>query len=230
MDKKEQVANKLNEVFGETNIKLIAPAKFLAFVETVLVEQYEKLVDMVSKKETIGVERLRKEFDEQKALLTGLVAAVKAIHIPEPKDITIPEYPKILELKQPAWYREVNLDGLQKQLERVEKAIGDAAFNRTLDSVPFTVNSDRVIVPGVAGKVIRVYAMKLITSEKATIQWWDGLLPLEGSQTFVANGGYTESILPPGFLFATSPGNPLRITIEAENNGVAAGRVSYWVE
>jgi len=229
MDKKE-LSEKLNKFFGEENIRIITPKKFLSFVENVLIEQYEKLAEAIMSREPTNLEPLVNEFKENQKLLEKLEGIIKGIKFPEPKEIKIPEYPKEILLKKPDWYEKFIPDEIIKRLEKIEKSISDSNFDKELKSAPFYVNSDRVIIPGIINKVIRVYAIKLITSEDMSVNWRDGVNNIEGSQSFIANGGYTESILPPAFLFAISPGNNLELFVDAKKNGVAAGRVSYWIE
>jgi hypothetical protein len=98
---------------------------------------------------------------------------------------------------------------------------------RTLTSAPFSLSATGNVVSVVAGKRIKVFAVKLVVSAAISVNWRDGASgDLEGAQPYAANGGYTESVNPPGFLFATTAGNPLALVITG--SGTASGRVSYW--
>ena len=235
MDKK-QLSDKLNKAFGEDSVKLIAPMKFLSFVEEVLVEQYQKIVQLVSKERTLEAEALRKELQESKALLEEIkrtiseskVEAVDVKNFPEAKEF--PVFPSEVAITMPDWYQK-SLDDLYTKLEASLKANFDQAeFNKPLQSVPFYANRDTVVVEGVGGKRVKVFAVKCNLTGDGAVNWMDNELDLEGRQDYIEKGGYTESIAPPLFLFQTSVGSPLRLHVDMKGNGVAAGRVSYWIE
>lgn len=223
---KEKLSNKLDEVFNESNLKIIAPRKFLTFVEDVLVDQYEKLVEAINKKSTVDILPLLNELKENKELLEKLLA--KDIIFPEQKDIVFPEFPKEVDIKKPEWYKDFPLEEIKKYIQGIKIP----QFNGKKESAPFYLNGDGLVIPGVEGKSIYVYALKLITSQDMTVNWRDGLdYDIEGPQSYVANGGYTESILPPGCLFSLKEGNGLSLIISInKKQGYASGRVSYWIE
>lgn len=102
----------------------------------------------------------------------------------------------------------------------------DAGSGKTLKTASFALTATGTVVNAVANKRIKVYAVKLVTSAAISVNWRSGAATgLEGAQTLPANGGYTESVNPPAFLFATVAGESLDLVLSAGN---AAGRVSYW--
>jgi len=97
----------------------------------------------------------------------------------------------------------------------------------TLKTASVNLSATGTVVNAITGKKIKVYAVKLVCSAALTINWRDGSTNnLEGGQSFAANGGYVESVNPPAYLFATSPGNSLDLVISG--TGTVGGRVSYW--
>jgi hypothetical protein len=97
---------------------------------------------------------------------------------------------------------------------------------KTLKSVAFSRNTTGNIIASVAGKRLKMYAVKLVTDAALTLNFRDGAsIALEGSMSLEKNGGFIESIEPPAFLFATSQGNGLDLVVAG---GTAAGRISYW--
>jgi hypothetical protein len=227
MDKKI-ISKKLNEVFGESEIKFIAPTKFLSFVENVLVEQYEKLADSIDKKHIPNNEEVIKELRENKDSLEQIIKSIKEIKIPEAKDVVIPEYPKVMDITKPDWYKEFDDT---KILELIKNSFKQKEFDKPLLSAPFYFNQDGVVIQGIPGKSFHVYATKLVTSQDMAVNWRDGLSrDIEGPQSLVSHGGFAESIEPPGCLFITTPGNDLNLIITGTKGGYAGGRVSYWIE
>jgi hypothetical protein len=225
MDKKI-VSAKLNEVFGAGDTKLIVPRKFLSFVEDVLIDQYEKIVQLIDKKQTVGIDGLLKEFQENKKLLEQLLA--KEIKFPEQKNVVIPEYPKVMDITKPDWYKEFDDT---KILELIRESFKQKEFNKPLLSAPFYLNHDDIVIRGIPGKAFYIYATKLVTSQDLAVNWRDGMnQDIEGPQSLVSHGGFAESIEPPGCLFHTTPGNDLNLIITGTKNGYAGGRVSYWIE
>jgi hypothetical protein len=98
---------------------------------------------------------------------------------------------------------------------------------RTKKSQKFSLSGTGTVVSAVSTKRIKVYAVKLLTSAALTVKFRDGgSTDLEDAQSLAANGGFTESVAPPDFLFATSAGNSLDLVIAGA--GTVAGRVSYW--
>ncbi len=100
---------------------------------------------------------------------------------------------------------------------------------KTLQSASFSLSSTGTAISAVAGKKIKVYAVKLIVSAALSVNWRDGASPdLEGAQAINTNGGYVETVQPPAYLFSTTAGNALDLVITG--TGTAAGRVSYWTD
>ena len=107
---------------------------------------------------------------------------------------------------------------------------GNAALSNggyDLLSASIAAAANTVVIASVAGRRIRVYAIKLVADTQATTRWTDTALSnLEGTQVIPGTGGYAESVDPPSFLFSPPIGTGLRIVTDA----VVGGRVSYWIE
>ena len=146
MDKKI-VSTKLNEIFGENDVKLIAPRKFLSFVEDVLVDQYEKLLTAVIDKGGVNNKQVIEELQSNKKLLEQLLA--KEIIFPEQKDVVIPEYPKVMDITKPDWYKEFDDT---KILELIKQSFKQQEFNKPLLHAPFYFNHDDIVIQGIPGK------------------------------------------------------------------------------
>jgi hypothetical protein len=100
---------------------------------------------------------------------------------------------------------------------------------KTLVSTSFSLSATGTVVAAVVGRRIKVYAVKLIVSASANVNWRDGgATNMEGAQAIAANGGYVETVQPPAFLFGTTAGNTLDLVVSG--GGTAAGRVSYWTD
>lgn len=103
----------------------------------------------------------------------------------------------------------------------------DGGSGKTLRTAKFSLTATGQVIAAVTGKRLKVYAVKLVVSAAISVKWRNGATTdLEDLQPYAANGGYTESVNPPAFLFATSAGNRLDLVISG--TGTAAGRVSYW--
>ena len=96
----------------------------------------------------------------------------------------------------------------------------------TLKSAQFQTTSSVVVVAPVVGKRIKVYATRINASANVSVRFTDTGVPLEGNQALLSRAVTTESVNPPAFLFATSPGGSLNLAITG--NATVAGRVSYW--
>lgn len=106
---------------------------------------------------------------------------------------------------------------------------GAGAWAASAGSQDFSLSASGIVVTGVSGKSIKVYGVVLVVSAATAINFRDGSsTDLEGAQNYAANGGRTETVNPPAFLFATTPGQSLELV--NSGGGVAAGRVSYWTE
>jgi hypothetical protein len=121
---KEKITEKLNEFFGDINVKVFMPKQFLANLSTLLTKQNEVLIEQI-KVNNISPE-LVKENKKTHELLIELKDAIKKnkvekvevtnlkeypkfpeIKIPAQNDIKIPEYPKEINLKEPVWYEKI---------------------------------------------------------------------------------------------------------------------------
>ena len=107
--------------------------------------------------------------------------------------------------------------------------IPDDTAPKTLKTSAFTLGSTGTVVSAVAGKRIKVYAVKLFSSASGTVtvNFRDGnTTNIEGGQTLAASSGYTETINPPYSLFSTSSGTSLDLV--TVGTGTVGGRISYW--
>lgn len=121
----------------------------------------------------------------------------------------------------------LTVDGTVAATQSGSWTVTDGGSGKTLKTASFSLTATGTVVSAVTGKRIKVYAVKLVVSAAISVNWRDGASTnLEGAQALAANGGYTESVNPPAFLFATTPGNSLDLVISG--SGTAAGRVSYW--
>lgn len=99
--------------------------------------------------------------------------------------------------------------------------------DKTMRTVAFDISSTGVVVPAVAGRRIKVYAIKLTVDAPLSVAFRDGASTLlEGMQDYIANSGYIDNIQPPAFLMATSAGESLQLVVSGTGN--VSGRVSYW--
>ena len=93
-------------------------------------------------------------------------------------------------------------------------------------AISVSSSGNNEVVAAVAGKSIKVYAVKFNVASAVSAKWVDGVTDLEGAMPYGAREGHTESVTPPMFLFQTTAGNALNLDL---SDGVAAtGRVSYW--
>ena len=103
----------------------------------------------------------------------------------------------------------------------------DGGAGKTLKTAAVSLTTTGTAIAAVPTKRLKVYAVKLVVSAALSVHWRDGATTvLEGAQPLAANGGYTEAVAPPAFLFATTAGQSLDLVISG--TGTAAGRVSYW--
>lgn len=101
-----------------------------------------------------------------------------------------------------------------------------SAAGKTFQSAVVDLSATGVVVAGVPGKLIKVFAVKVLVDSALQIAFASNNTPLEGLMAFTANGGCVENVEPPAFLFATAVGEPLKLLISGTGN--ARGRVSYW--
>lgn len=105
----------------------------------------------------------------------------------------------------------------------------DGGSGKTLKSAVVSLTATGTVIALVAGKRIKVYAIKLVCSAALVVNWRSGAsTALEGAQSIAINGGYVENVNPPSFLFGTVAGESLDLVITGV--GTAAGRVSYWTD
>lgn len=98
---------------------------------------------------------------------------------------------------------------------------------RTKKTQKFSLAATGTVVAAVSGKRIKVYSVRLLVSAAISVKFRDGAATdLEDLQPLAINGGFTESVNPADFLFATTAGNSLDLVISGA--GTASGRVSYW--
>ena len=106
-------------------------------------------------------------------------------------------------------------------------ALVESVSGKTLKSAPISLTSSGIVVAAVTGKKICVYAVKLVASAACTVKFSrNGSIDIEGAQSLAANGGYTESVQPPDYLFETADDESLDLIITGSTN--IGGRVSYF--
>jgi len=106
---------------------------------------------------------------------------------------------------------------------------GGSTFTGTIKTVAFEISATATVIPAVAGKALKVFAVKLIASAAISVKFRDGSsTDLEGAQSLAANGGFVEAVNPPIFIFKTSTNNGLDLVISGV--GTASGRITYWEE
>lgn len=99
--------------------------------------------------------------------------------------------------------------------------------HRTLRTYSFEMGATGTVVPAVAGRVIKVYAYKLVVSAACAVKWRSGAgTDIEGLQSYGANSGAVENVNPPNFILATVAGQSLDLVISGA--ATVSGRVSYW--
>ena len=111
-------------------------------------------------------------------------------------------------------------------------SVKDAGSGKTLKTAVIDLTTTGDVISAVTGKVIKVYAAKIICSEALEINFasynagTSTTTNLEGGQSYAANGGFAMAVNPPAYLFKTLIGESLRLVITG--TGTAAGFVSYW--
>lgn len=123
MDKRK-LSEKLNEVFGDKTVRLIMPEKFLVNLQNILVKQNEELVKQIQEKvaspNLVEENKKTRELlgELKQALLDNKISKVEVsnlppppvfpeLHIPEPKEVKIPPFPKEINFVKPKWYEEI---------------------------------------------------------------------------------------------------------------------------
>lgn len=91
-----------------------------------------------------------------------------------------------------------------------------------------TAASNEIVAAAGAGKKIRVFAVKLVAGGAVSTTWQTAATALEGAVPHAANGGYTESVDPPAFLFETAANEALNLLSSGAVQ--VSGRVSYWIQ
>lgn len=99
--------------------------------------------------------------------------------------------------------------------------------NLSYKTARFGLSATGTVVSAVSNKRIKVYGINFAVSAAVGAMLRDGGAgqSVPGLWPFAANGGLTQSVAPPAFLFATSPGNSLDMVLTASG---AAGLISYW--
>ena len=101
-----------------------------------------------------------------------------------------------------------------------------ATVSKTYKTAAFTLSATGTVVPAVAGKRIKVFAVKMSFTNTIGAGFRSGASTLlEGSVRGIKDSNLTESVTPTAFLFATAAGQSLDLVLSG--NGVE-GRVSYW--
>lgn len=97
----------------------------------------------------------------------------------------------------------------------------------TLKTASFSLSATGTVIAAVAGRRIKVHAVKLVVNAAISVQFRSGASDvLEGAQALAENGGFVEATTPPSFVLATNAGEALDLVITG--TGTASGRVSYW--
>lgn len=105
--------------------------------------------------------------------------------------------------------------------------LGDVVSPITCMTTSFTTTQTGTIVPALAGKMIKVYSYKIVTSATVSLAWGDGAsINIEAPSPVAANTPMIESSAPPFPLFMTTAGNALYLV--QVGTGTVTGRVSYW--
>ena len=128
----------------------------------------------------------------------------------------------------------------KKQSNAVRNGInglfGGIAKVRELITIPLDVtgtgalSESFTIIPAMAGKKIKVYAVKMIVSAAFTVRFMSGDdNPLEGAQSLAAYGWYIESVTPPAYLFEVFADTDLKLNLQ-NSTGSCAGRISYFYD
>lgn len=87
-------------------------------------------------------------------------------------------------------------------------------------------SGNNIIVAGVTGKKIKVYAIKVVFAGTVTAKFCSVSTDLEGAQPFQAREGYTHAVNPPAFLLATAVGEALNLNL---SDAIGAnGSIAYW--
>jgi hypothetical protein len=99
------------------------------------------------------------------------------------------------------------------------------------------VAGDTVLIAGVAGKSIKVYALSAFAPNAATLvtaKFTNGaggavlyLMPVQTPNQ--ATFAFGLAVSAPTFLFATSPGNALVLNLDSASQVVSLN-ISYWIE
>lgn len=102
---------------------------------------------------------------------------------------------------------------------------------RTLASTAVTANSGTttIVTPG-GGTQVRVYAALLSAGTTGAFILRSGNnLPLTGTISVDQYGGFTQSVTPPAWLYATAAGSSLQLVVTSGTPNIG-GVISYWLE
>jgi hypothetical protein len=104
--------------------------------------------------------------------------------------------------------------------------VDNAVAGKTLKSAAFNLTATGTVVPAVPGKKIKVFSYVKSFTNNVNSNFRSGAsTALEGSIKGLNGSALSESVTPPGFLFATAVGQSLDLVVST--SGVN-GRVSYW--
>ena len=97
----------------------------------------------------------------------------------------------------------------------------------TSSSISIASSSSSVVVasPG-TGKIIKVYAVTVVSSVAQSVTFYNGTTALTGAIPLAANGGYVATVSFPSFLWSCSASTSLMCSCSSA--GGLYGWVSYW--
>ncbi len=101
---------------------------------------------------------------------------------------------------------------------------------KTLKQACININAagDNTIIASVAGKKLKIFGIVLVCTGAVAVTLKSATTLLTGAMSFSANGGYTQNVSPPCYLFETGTGEGFIINLGA---GVqVSGMVSYFEE
>lgn len=105
--------------------------------------------------------------------------------------------------------------------------VTDGGSGKTLKTAVVNISATGTLISAVTSKRIKVYSYKLVTDAALTLNFRSGAsTALEGPCAFAANGGITENVEPPDYLFATAAGERLDLVISGSGN--VGGIIRYW--
>jgi len=111
------------------------------------------------------------------------------------------------------------------------RATGSLEESRSYKSAAINASSsgDNTIVAAVTSpnRRVKVYSVKLNVAGTVALKFKDGAgSDFEPAQPYQAREGYTESCIPPSFLYGTTAGNALILNLDGAI--AVTGIVRYW--